>query len=211
MKPFVKVLIIFFVISCLFAGIFLVAGDQFEFVFSQRRCVEWFSMRPATGWIMGLLLLISDIFLPVPASGVMAASGAVYGIWTGTLIGFTGSLLSGVIGYATARLLGKKGSRFIASQEEMERFRYFFDKWGGYAIILSRILPMIPEVVTILAGFSGMKFSRFVASLTAGALPVSLLFASIGNASKTCPSAGIIIAILVPAILWSFFLKVVKI
>ncbi|MDA3787113.1 MAG: VTT domain-containing protein [Desulfobacula sp.] len=165
----------------------------------------------ALAWIVGILLLVSDILLPVPATGIMAALGSVYGVCTGAIISMVGSVGAGLIGYSIARALGRKGSRWIASEEEIIKFKSFFDQWGSYAIIISRILPILPEVVAILAGLSRMKFSRFVSALIAGTLPVSFLFSWMGAYSGFTPGIGLLIAIIFPVLIWPFFIKMVKI
>ena len=49
----------------------------------------------AWGWAVVIGLLIGDLFLPIPATGVMSAAGYVYGPWIGGIISVTGSFLSG--------------------------------------------------------------------------------------------------------------------
>ncbi len=94
-----------------------------------------------------------------------------------------------------------------ATDEELERFQSFFDRWGGAAIIGSRILPILPEVVTILAGIAGMHPVRFIVSLLLGTIPTALLFSWIGYASRSTPSYGMGLAVLIPLLLWPLFLK----
>lgn len=42
-------------------------------------------------------------------------------------------------------------ARRIASDEELDQFQKFFDRWGGIAIIVSRIMPILPEIMALLA------------------------------------------------------------
>ena len=210
MKPVIKLFALFLVIAILFAFLFGLTGNFFDAMFNMESSKELFLEMPLYGWLAGIALLISDIVLPVPATGIMAALGAVYGVLAGTLVSVTGSAAAGLAGYAAGKFLGKRGSRWIATEQELERFRTFFDTWGGYAIILSRIMPLLPEVLTILAGLSRMKFSRFFASLLAGTIPVSLLFVWIGQSSEASPGIGIIVAVIIPAVIWPLFLKLTK-
>jgi len=210
MKAPFKVFIIFFIISVFFVAIFALTGNLFETLLNPESSFQLFSRIRPYGWIVGISLLITDILLPVPATGIMAALGAVYGVWKGMLISVVGSTGAGIVGYAAALFLGKRKNRRIATEQELERFRRFFDVWGGYAIIISRIMPLLPEVIAILAGLSGMKFSRFAAALLAGTVPVSFLFAWIGHTSGGSPGAGVIVAVIIPAFIWPLFLKLTK-
>jgi uncharacterized membrane protein YdjX (TVP38/TMEM64 family) len=72
-------------------------------------------------------------------------------------------------------------------------------------------MPVIPEVTTILAGLSGMNFRRFLLALIAGSLPVSFLFSWMGSYSGFTPGIGIFLAVLIPAVLWPFFIKLISV
>ena len=211
MKLIIKIIILFLIFALFFILTYFVIGDRIEILFTPEKCIGWFSSAKSYAWMAGILLLISDILLPVPATGIMAALGAVYGLWQGAVINLIGSTGAGIIGYAAARYIGKRGSHFIASEEEIKKFSLFFDQWGPYAIIISRVMPILPEVIAILAGLSRMKFIRFLAALLGGTIPVSFLFSWMGTYSGFAPGTGIIVAIILPALVWPIFIKIVKI
>ncbi len=211
MKSTSRFFLLFMALSLLFILLYEMAGQEFETLFNQDKCIEWFTRIKSVAWIIGILLLLSDIITPVPATGIMAALGAVYGTLPGTFFSVIGSTGAGLIGYGIARALGVRGSRWIADETEIEKFKTFFDQWGGYAVILSRATPILPEVISILAGLSRMKFSRFLAALLAGTIPTSFLFAWMGSYSGLPYGTGIILALIVPVLLWPVFIKMVKI
>ena len=210
MKLFFKVLGIAAALALLFVAGFELWGEQLETLFSQESCVEWFSRTRPTAWLVAIGLLVADLLLPIPATGVMAALGAIYGVAVGAAVGAAGSALAGLLGYGLARLAGKKGIRYIAGEDEVERFRAFFDRWGGAGIIVSRVLPILPEVMSVLAGLAGMRFARFVAALLLGTIPVSILFAYIGSVSAERPWYGMAVAVIIPLLLWPVFLWLVR-
>jgi len=209
-KLLLKILFFMLVLAGLFLLEFKLFGHDFELLFSQQRCIEWFSRIRPYGWAIGIGLLMGDLVLPVPATGIMAALGNVYGVFAGTLFSVIGSAGAGFIGYGVARFLGGKGSRFLASEEELRRFQHLFDQWGGMAIIISRIMPVLPEVLTILAGIARMHPGRFSVSLLLGTFFTSLLFSWIGYASRSLPGYGMLAAVLVPLLIWPVFLKFVR-
>ncbi len=210
MKLIFKILVLFIGLALAFAVSFYFFGDQTEVIFSRERCVEWFGNQKETAWIWGLVLLVSDILLPIPATGVMAALGAVYGFLPGTCISFTGSFLAGLAGYGAARMPGRRFIQWMATDEEILRFKSFFDRFGGVAVILSRAMPIMPETITILAGFSRMKFLGFSLALAAGTLPVSILFTWMGTGQGVEQPAGILLAVGLPALAWPVFIKLFK-
>ena len=206
MRLTLKILAIAVVLAALFAAPFALWGDWFKTVFSRDECVEWFRSVRHVAWLIAIGLLIADLLLPVPATGVMAALGVVYGMWMGAAVGAAGSVLAALLGYGLARLAGRSGSRWIADEGEVRRFRAFFDRWGGAGVIVSRVLPILPEVMSILAGLAPMRFGRFLGALLLGTIPVAILFAGLGSASAEAPWYGIGAAVLLPLILWPVFL-----
>lgn len=207
MKLALKVLGVAVVLAGLFLLGFELWGERLETLFSQEACVRWFEgMRP-WAWAVAVGLLVADLVLPIPATGVMAALGSVYGVAVGTLVSAAGSSAAGLAGYGLARLAGERAARWLADEEERARFKAFFDRWGGWAVIVSRALPILPEVVAVVAGLAGMRLRRFLASLLLGTVATSLLFAWLGNASREQPWWGMLVAVIVPLLVWPVFLR----
>ena len=207
MRLIFKITCIFIVIAVAFFLIYAVCGQEVEVLFRREKCIEWFSGIKPFAWIVAVLLLTIDILIPIPATGIMAALGAVYGPVTGAVISATGSVCAGLAGYAVARLLGEKGTAWLAGPGEMERFSAFFNIYGAYAVILSRMVPVMPEVISILAGMANMKFARFAGALLIGTFPVALVFSWMGSLSGTIPGAGIAGAAILPVIAWPFVIR----
>ena len=210
MKLVIRVLLLAAALGLFFAIEFALFGDYFDAIFNQQQCLAWFAGAKPFAWAIGIGLLIGDILLPVPASGVISALGAVYGVWLGAFIGLIGTIASAYTGYLLARFYGRRGAHLLASEEELARFQEFFDEWGGWAIIISRAMPILPEVIAILAGIARMKNSRFVSALLLGSLPPCLLFSYIGFSSRETPWLGIGGATLLPLLLWPVFLGLHK-
>jgi len=208
-KLLVKVLAVAVVLAVLCLAAFEVWGEDFERLFNQEACAAWFARIRPWAWAVAIGLLVADLVLPVPATGVMAALGSVYGPVIGAIVGATGSALAGLAGYALARLGGRRLGRWLADEKELARFQAFFDRWGGAAIIISRILPILPEVVAVLAGLARMRPGRFAAALLLGTVPTATLFAYLGHVSRAEPWYGMIVAVALPLVLWPVFLRVV--
>lgn len=194
-------------LAMLFAGGFALWGEHFEQLFSQQACVAWFAQIKPYAWLIGIGLLIGDLVLPIPATGIMAALGSVYGLWTGAVISILGSTMAGFTGYGLARFAGHRVTRYLASKEELDRFAFFFNQWGGAAIIVSRIMPIMPEVMVILAGLSRMKLINFSIALMLGTIPTCVLFTYVGQAAQQQPVWGLGTAVLAPLLIWPVFLR----
>lgn len=210
MKFVLKVFGIAVLLAALFMLTFELWGEKFETLFNQEACVEYFSSIRAWAWAVAIGLLLVDLLLPVPATGVMAALGSVYGPVIGTIVGVLGSAMAGFLGYGLARFGGQPVAQRIASDEELDQFQSFFDRWGGIAIIASRILPILPEVIAVLAGLARMRLRRFTVALLLGTVPTAALFAWVGHASRSKPWYGMAISIAIPLIIWPIFLHFMR-
>ncbi|MBT3198955.1 MAG: VTT domain-containing protein [Phycisphaerales bacterium] len=165
---------------------------------------QWLvSIRPYA-WAVGIGLIVADLFLPIPAAPIMAAMGTLYGTLIGGVIATIGTMLAGLTAYGLARLLGMKAARLLASESELDDLQEFFDSWGAAGIIASRALPVVPEVMTLLAGLANMHFGRFLLALTLGSVPIGFAFAWVGQASGTSSSL-ILILTLIPALAWCVY------
>ncbi len=206
-----KILLVAVALAGLSMLTFVWWGDTLEAMFGRVASAETMAGMKSTGWLLGIGLLVVDIVLPVPATGVMSALGTVYGFWLGWLFGASGSVLSGLVAYGAVRAGGDRVATRFAKAGEMAEFRALFDRWGGLAIVGSRMMPILPEVMTVLAGLARMRFRTFLAALMLGTVPVSALFAWWGSyVGTSAPGASLAVAVAAPVGLWVVFLAVFR-
>ena len=190
------------------AGLFIFSGDYFEEIL---RADEFYNKYDSSSaWLVAIGLMVSDLFLPIPASAIMSAIGSKYGFLNAFFINTAGLILSGLSAYFVSWAFSKKGSRFICSESELNEYSAFFDKWGGLSIIVSRALPILPEVTSLMAGFAGMNFKKYCLALLLGAAGVSLLYSWIGSSSAEEPLWGIAVAVTIPLLVWIPVNKIIQ-
>ena len=200
-----------FIAVCLLVALpFVFWGEQFEKLFSPERTAQMLQDWGWTGWLFAVGLLLADIVLPIPATGVMAALGIVYGPVVGGLVGSLGSVLAGLTGYWLCRLFGRGAAVFIAGEGSMARSDNFFAKWGGFAVVVSRWVPILPEAVSCLAGLSRMPNLRFTVALICGSVPVAFTFAVLGHLGREHPTLTLAVSIAGPILLWLLVRPLVK-
>jgi len=198
-----RIWIIFFSLALLFLIPFIFFGDAFEAWLEGEGASDWLSSCGEWGWIMAILLLMADLVLPVPATAVMAALGVLYGPWWGGLLGSAGSVLSGLFAYSLCRYGGRRFAVFLAGEESLKKSEAFFTRSGGWVVILSRWMPLMPEVIACLAGLVRMPAALFVAALTCGSVPMAFVFAWLGDASADRPGLALAASALIPLLLWA--------
>ena len=156
----------------------------------------------AWGWLVVIGLLIGDLFLPIPATGVMSAAGYVYGSWIGGIISVTGSFLSGMLAFALCRAFGHRAALWLAGEKGLAENAAMFRRGGPWLIALSRWLPILPEVIACLAGLTQMRTQMFIAALLCGTVPMGFCYAAVGSMFTREPAWALGLSVALPVFLW---------
>ena len=154
-----------------------------------------------SGAVVGLLVV--DILLPIPSSVVMVLSGKLLGAFLGGLISFIGAMLAAAIGYYACRLGGQRAFERIVGKAETETIRAWFERYGVYAIIISRPIPMLTEILSCLAGMSRFSARTFFSAAVLGTLPICFVYSIAGSlGSQTGIGIALAVSLGVPAVGW---------
>lgn len=184
---------------------FWVMGERYEVQFSTEGSRVWLAdYGKPWGWLAALGLLVADLVLPVPATGVMSALGYIYGTWVGGLVGAGGSFLSGVVAYELCRAGGPQiADRLLGPKDQARATLIFSGGMGGWMVALSRWMPLLPELTACMAGLTRMPRPRFLPALACGCAPMGVVFAAIGAAGTDRPELAIGLSVLIPAVLYA--------
>jgi len=201
----VRLLWLFLVLALLVVVPFLLWGDQFtEHLDLQKTVDGLMELGRPWAWIGGIALLLSDLVLPVPGTVVMSALGYIYGPWLGGALAVMGSMLSGIVAYGLCWKIGRPAAEWIAGREDLARGEAIFGgKAGGWLVALSRWLPILPKVITCMAGMVRMPFRRFVIALACGSAPLGFTFAMIGQWAHDSPVPALMLSAGLPPLLWA--------
>ncbi len=194
--------VFFAVISVAFLIPFLIWGDRFDAVLTREGTVLWIQTFGGWGWLAGVVLLTSDLLLPIPSTIVMSALGYLYGPWVGGLLAALGSSLAGVLGYFLCRRFGVAAALPLVGTESLIEIENSFRRIGPWLVVFSRWLPLFPEVVACMAGLARMPFWIFLSALVCGSMPLGFAFALIGFLGVTRPLAAFALSAVLPPLLW---------
>ncbi|MFN6269651.1 MAG: TVP38/TMEM64 family protein [Akkermansiaceae bacterium] len=178
-------------------------GQGLEEIWNVENLVTHFENAKGWAWLLGIALLMADLFLPIPGTIVMSALGAVYGFWIGGLLSAIGSMLAGMSGYAVGRFFKESFAKRWLGEKDFEKGKSLFERGGAWVVAMSRALPILPEVLACMAGLLRMPFGKFVIALACGSVPMGFLFAWIGAIGREQPAWGFAFSLGVPAVLWS--------
>lgn len=137
-----------------------------------------------------LLMAIESACIPLPSEVIMPFSGyLVYTgrfnlFWVATAGAFgcnVGSAVAYYVGYYGGRpLVERYGSYIFLSERELHWADRFFEKWGDWAVFVSRLLPVIRTFIALPAGIAKMKQVRFHIFTFLGSWPWCYALAWIG-------------------------------
>jgi len=130
-------------------------------------------------------MILQSIIAPIPSELILTTGGILFH-WWGIPIGVAGSMLSATISY----YISKRGGRSIidASGDKLkiiDRTVIIFDKWierwGLWAIILSRAVPFIAfDNVSYAAGIAKIEDSHYLIATLIGSIPRTAFYCFMG-------------------------------
>lgn len=153
---------------------------------------------------VGTGLLVADVLLPVPSSLVMTAHGALFGVLPGAALSVLGGLGAAMLGFALGRRGGALLAR-VASPEAQARADALLARYGPFAIVVSRPIPIVAETVAVMAGASRSLPGDVVAlSAAAGLAPIALVYAMTGAwaAGFANMALATVLVVLVSGVFW---------
>lgn len=189
---------------------FFIWGDTLMAFFSWQHSLEWLRGYGEWAWAIAIVLLIADLFLPMPATIVMSALGYIYGPLVGGLISAGGSFASGVLAYWLCRLLGENTATWLLGKKDYERGKKISARVGGWVVALSRWLPVFPEVIASMAGLTQMPVMNFYIALACGSLPLGFTYAIIGNSGIENPAQALGLSACLPPVIWFVVSRVLR-
>jgi len=159
---------------------------------------------PSIGTILlSLSLLASDAFLPTPSSIVMMASGFHFGPFWGSILSAVGLMLGNATGFLFARYSNEWLTKKFPEEARQKR-RTFWNRWGDFALTLSRPIPVLAESILFISATTPMPFWRAMSYCFLGVIPTALVFNLVGyyafQLSWFLPILGII-ALSLPVLL----------
>lgn len=150
------------------------------------------------------LLMLIDAVLPANEAVMLYAGALAAGAFAGSVVffgvelevglpaylgvalaGSLGSTIGAVIGwsvgmYAGRPLVVKHGRWFRLNEGQLQRAEKWFDRWGDWAVFISRMTPVIRSVMPVAAGALRMPLGRYTALTFAGSLIYCFAYAGAG-------------------------------
>src|SRR3989338_1975074 len=183
----------------------------------------------STGYVgIFILSVLESTAIPIPSEVVIPFSGFLvvggkFSFWgvviVATVSNLTGSVILFLIGRSGGRwILEKYGKYIFVHKKDLDTADRWFFRHGTSAVFWGRMLPVIRTFISLPAGISGMKFSKFCALTFLGSLPWNAGLALVGYKTGEnwdilhdyFRSADVVIVILVVVFICGYVWKHIK-
>jgi membrane-associated protein len=151
----------------------------------QLATVSFDSAGPVTVWLVVLTFVFLEcafvigLFLPgdtllLGAGIVLAQTGHEASAWTlgvvATAVAVAGNQVGYLVGrYTGTRMLARREGR-VLNRANLDRAAAFFERWGTWAIIVSRWIPWVRTLAPMIAGAAHMDNRRYIVANAVGAI-----------------------------------------
>lgn len=135
-------------------------------------------------------MALESSLLPVPSEIVMPFAGYLasqgrFHLVLAALAGAAGCNIGSTIIYYIGAIGGRAlvdrhGHYIFLSKAKIDRVERYFHRWGGITILVARMMPLLPVVVSLPAGFARMNIWKFQLYTFAGCFLWCLTLASLG-------------------------------
>lgn len=170
-------------------------GSQVEVPGTFAEAVAWLRSFERWAWAVAMGVIIGDFLLPLPSTPALVSLGIIYGPLVGGLIGGVATTSAGVLAFGLTRALGPRVALYLAGERDLARAQRFYDRWGVYAVSLGRALGGPLEWLVLIAGISGMPFSRALVALLVGGFSAAFVTAWLGDLAVERPALAISLVI----------------
>lgn len=124
------------------------------------------------GYLALGLVFLEDFGVPVPGETVLIVSAIYAGtgrlnIWLVAVIGFIAAVLGDNVGFAIGHFGGRPlaeryGKYIFLTPQRLDKAASFFDRHGGKVIVIARFVEGLRQANGIIAGITGMHWTRFI-------------------------------------------------
>ena len=173
------------------------------------------NLKSQPSYVLGfmiVLFLFIDLFIAVPTMTIIILAGYFIGFELAVFYTFLGLLSASLTGYFLSRKYGLKILNKLSSNEEQKiEMTELFNKHGVLVLVLSRAVPMLPEISACLAGTCNMSLKRFLLAWSLGTIPYLCVIAYAGSISNLDnPMPAIYAAIGITILFWFLWLIFMK-
>jgi pyruvate/2-oxoglutarate dehydrogenase complex dihydrolipoamide dehydrogenase (E3) component/uncharacterized membrane protein YdjX (TVP38/TMEM64 family) len=179
-----KILLIIIVFSAIAAFFIFDLGQYISidfFIVQQKSIMNYYDTHPVNTGIIFFGLYVFLTGLSLPAAGIMTIiSGAIFGLFWGTIIVSFASALGASIAFVVSRFLFRDyvQTRFLTN---LKTINAGIERDGAFYLFMLRLIPVFPFfIINVVMGLTPLKLTTFYIVSQVGMLLPSMLFVNAG-------------------------------
>lgn len=133
---------------------------------------------------LAFLVALENVFPPIPSEIILPLAGfnssnGDMNVYLAILFATIGSLVGALILYYVGYVFGEERVRVIVAkwgkwlgfkETDIDKADEWFDRYGGFAVAMCRVVPIVRSLISIPAGLRKMPILSFAMYTTAGSL-----------------------------------------
>lgn len=192
-----KTTILYIAIFVVLIGIslFLLYYNYFiDNLFLFRLVVEWFVIPIYKIGIIGIFLFlaimaIQGLIVPIPSEIILIATGMIWGLIIGGLMGIIGSMIAGLLCFYISKKGGRPLTEKIIGENALNMADNVIQKYGYRVIIIARFIPIISfDVISYASGVVNMDVKKYSLGTLIGSIPRAFFWSWLGALLPIDPS-----------------------
>ncbi|KKM24664.1 hypothetical protein LCGC14_1602820 [marine sediment metagenome] len=158
-----------------------------------RFVVEWFVNPVFRLGILGFFLFVAimglqGLLVPLPSELILLATGMIWGIFLGGIMGVIGSMAAGLLCYYVSRLGGRPLAEKIVGEKALRMADNLITKYGTSAIIVARFLPFVAfDPISYASGLVNLPVKKYSLGTLIGSIPRAFFYSFLGASLGITP------------------------
>ena len=152
-----------------------------------RFVVDWFVNPIYYLGFLGILLFIiimgiQGLLVPIPSEIVLLATGIIWGIVGGGIMGIVGSMAAALLCFYISKKGGRPLVKKFVGEKAIDLADNFIHKYGMGAIIVARFLPFIAfDPISYASGLVDMDVKKYSLGTFIGSIPRAFFYSWLGS------------------------------
>ncbi|MHA1106564.1 MAG: TVP38/TMEM64 family protein [Promethearchaeota archaeon] len=152
-----------------------------------RFVVDWFVNPIYYLGFVGILIFmivmaIQGLLVPIPSEIVLLATGIIWGVFGGGVMGIIGSMAAALLCFYISKKGGRPLAKKFVGDKAIDLADNFIHKYGMGAIIIARFLPFIAfDPISYASGLVDMDVKKYSIGTLIGSIPRAFFYSWLGS------------------------------
>lgn len=135
-----------------------------------------------------VVMALQGLIVPIPSEIVLLATGIIWGIFGGGVMGIIGSMAAALLCFYISKKGGRPLVKKFVGDKAIDLADNFIHKYGMGAIIIARFLPFIAfDPISYTSGLVDMDIKKYSIGTFIGSIPRAFFYSWLGSTLGITP------------------------